>query len=191
VPPELGEGVRAAHAAQRSKRLPGTAAYSAALRARLGRSSVISPSAGAVLQEAKSFFPQAESFFPYAQPRDGTHSLGIVSISDTIPPVGPTTVIDSFSTINHFYGGQVGLVVDFSRGCWFLDFRGKLALGAISRVADINGSTTFLAGGTPTIVPGGLFAQSTNSGHHTNAAFSVVPELGVRAGCHITSYLRA
>jgi hypothetical protein len=126
--------------------------------------------------------------FRYLELKD---SLGIVSISDTIPPVGPTTVIDTFNTINHFYGGQVGLVVAFCRGCWFLDFRGKLALGAISRVADINGLTTFLAGGGPPVIPGGLFAQPTNSGHHTNTAFSVVPELGVRAGCQITSYLRA
>ncbi len=126
--------------------------------------------------------------FRYLELKD---TLGIVSVSDTIPPSGPTTVADTFNTSNRFYGGQIGVVADFCRGRWFLDFRGKLALGAISRVADINGSTTFTSGGTATVIPGGLFAQPTNIGHHTNTAFSVVPELGVRAGCQITGYLRA
>ena len=126
--------------------------------------------------------------FRYLELKD---ELGIVSTSDTIPPSGPTTVADTFNTINRFYGGQIGAVVDFCRGRWFLDFRGKLALGAISRVAAIDGSTTFMAGGSTTVVPGGLFAQPTNIGYHTNVAFGVVPEVGVRAGCQITGYLRA
>jgi hypothetical protein len=82
-------------------------------------------------------------------------------------------------------------VVDFCRGRWFLDFRGKIALGAVSRVAAIDGSTTFTSGGSTTVVPGGLFAQPTNIGYHTNVDFGVVPEFGVRAGCQITSYFRA
>lgn len=126
--------------------------------------------------------------FRYLELKD---QLGIVSVSDTIPPSGPTTVSDSFNTINRFYGGQIGAVVDFCRGRWFLDFRGKLALGAMNRVATIDGSTTFTSGGTTTVVPGGLFAQPTNIGHYTNTAFGVVPELGFRAGYQITSYLRA
>jgi hypothetical protein len=125
--------------------------------------------------------------FRYLELKD---QLSIVSVSDTIPPSGPTTVSDTFNTINRFYGGQLGAVMDFCRGRWFLDFRGKLALGAISRVAAIDGSTTFTSGGSITVVPGGLFAQPTNIGTHTSAAFSVVPEVGVRAGCQITSNLR-
>jgi hypothetical protein len=126
--------------------------------------------------------------FRYLELKD---RLGIVSVSDTLPPSGPTTVVDTFNTINRFYGGQIGAAVDFCRGRWFLDFRGKLALGAISRVAAIDGSTTFTSSGSPTVIPGGLFAQPTNIGYHTNTDFGVVPELGVRAGCQITSYFRA
>jgi hypothetical protein len=116
--------------------------------------------------------------------------LGISSLSDTIPPSGPTLVTDTFHTINRFYGGQIGAVLDFYRGAWFLDLRGKLGLGAMCRVAAIEGSTTFTAGGTST-VPGGLFAQPTNIGYHMNTDFGIVPEATCRIGYQITSHLSA
>jgi hypothetical protein len=126
--------------------------------------------------------------FRYLELKDG---LEIVSLSDTLPPSGPTKVVDTFNTINRFYGGQIGAAVDFCRGSWFLDFRGKLALGAIRRVAAIDGSTTFTSSGSPMVVPGGLFAQPTNIGYHTNTDFGVVPELGARIGYQFTRYFRA
>jgi hypothetical protein len=118
-------------------------------------------------------------------------SLSIVSVSDTIPPSGPTTVADVFHTVNQFYGGQVGAALNFCRGRWTLDFRGEFALGAIRRVAAIEGATIMTAGGTTSSVAGGLFVQPTNIGRHTSVAFGVVPELGVRANYQITRFLRA
>jgi hypothetical protein len=112
--------------------------------------------------------------------------LNIVSVSDTIPP----TVADSFNTINRFYGGQIGAAATFQHGRWLVDFRGKLALGALRRIAAIDGSTTFTAGGTTTVVPGGLFAQPTNIGYHTRVDFGVVPEVGLRVGYQITRFLQ-
>jgi hypothetical protein len=124
--------------------------------------------------------------FRYLELKD---NLSIVSVSDTIPPSGPTTVADLFRTVNHFYGAQVGAAMDFCRGPWYLDFRGKFALGSVTRAAVIEGSTTTTANGT-NVVPGGLFAQSTNIGRHTNTAFGVVPELGARVGYRFTRYLQ-
>jgi hypothetical protein len=126
--------------------------------------------------------------FRYLQLKD---SLSIVAVSDTIPPSGPTTVTDAFRTNDRFYGVQIGAALDFWRGPWFVDFRGKLALGPISRTVAIDGSTTFSSGGITFTQPGGLFAQPGTIGNHTNVDFGVVPEVGVRAGYQINRYLRA
>lgn len=126
--------------------------------------------------------------FRYLQLKD---HLGIVAVTDTIPSSGPTTIIDNFNTINRFYGGQLGAVFDYCHGRWFAEFRGTFDLGAMCRVAAIDGSTTFTASGTPSMVRGGLFAQPTNIGYHTNTDFGFVPELGCRVGYQITRFLRA
>jgi hypothetical protein len=116
--------------------------------------------------------------------------LSIASVSDTIPTSGPVSVIDDFSTRNRFYGGQFGAEAEFRQGRWFLNVRGKLALGALDRAVAINGTTTFTTPDGSTVVPGGLFAQPSNIGRHSDTRFGVVPELGFRAGCHINDFLR-
>jgi hypothetical protein len=124
--------------------------------------------------------------FRYLELKD---NLSITSVSDTIPSSGPVTIVDTFNTVNRFYGAQVGAILDFCHGRWFLDFTGKLGLGALYRVGNVDGSTTMTANGL-TVVPGGLFAQPTNIGHHAKVDFCVVPDVGCRAGCQITKYLR-
>jgi hypothetical protein len=116
--------------------------------------------------------------------------LNIVSASDTIPPSGSVTVTDDFVTRNRFYGGQLGAEAAFRHGRWFIDVRGKLALGALNRIVAIDGTTAFTTAERTTVVPGGLFAQPTNIGRHSDTEFGVVPEVGFRAGCQITGYLR-
>jgi hypothetical protein len=114
--------------------------------------------------------------------------LDISSVTDTTPSTGPVLVSDAFHTINRFYGGQIGADLQFWRGRWFVDLRGKFGLGAMCRVVAIDGATTFTAGG-PTVVPGGLFAQPTNIGYHTNTDFGFVPEGSCRLGYQFTNYL--
>jgi hypothetical protein len=126
--------------------------------------------------------------FRYLSISDG---LSVLSVSNSIPPGSSTTVSDVFNTRNQFYGGQIGAVVDYWTGPWFLDFRGTLAFGSVLRTADIGGSTTFTTSGGSVVVPGGLFAQPTNIGHYTSAAFGVVPQVGVRFGYQFTNSLRA
>jgi hypothetical protein len=56
---------------------------------------------------------------------------------------------------------------------------------------DIGGGTTVAVPGTaPVTSPGGLLALATNSGHFSRDEFSVVPELGVKAGYQATPRLR-
>jgi hypothetical protein len=125
--------------------------------------------------------------FRYLQLKD---DLFISSVSDTIPPTGPTVVTDLFRTRNTFYGGQLGLQASFHRGPWCMDLRGMVAVGAIHRVVLIDGSTAFLTAGGTTVVPGGLFAQPTNIGNHSHEGCTAVPELLYNLSYQLNSYLR-
>src|SRR5262249_52953482 len=50
-------------------------------------------------------------------------------------------VNDNFGTRNSFYGGQLGLDFEFRRACWSLNLTGKVALGSMHEVVNINGDT--------------------------------------------------
>jgi hypothetical protein len=56
---------------------------------------------------------------------------------------------------------------------------------------DINGSTfQTLIPGDPITAPGGIFAQPSNIGHHTQDRFAVVPEVDVNIGYAVTKWAR-
>ncbi len=95
-------------------------------------------------------------------------------------------VVDSFSTQNRFYGGQVGLAGQYRWNRWVLDSSLKLAVGTTQESVSINGGTAI--NGQP--FTGGLLAQSTNIGRYTRDAFTVVPEVGLTIGYQCTDHLR-
>jgi hypothetical protein len=95
---------------------------------------------------------------------------------------------DSFRATNNFYGGQLGLRGDYSVGNFFVNATGKVALGSVNQVVDVNGITSFPPAFTN--APGGVFALPTNFGHHTHNAFGVVPEGDVKFGYNITRNLQ-
>jgi hypothetical protein len=100
-------------------------------------------------------------------------------------------VVDQFGTHNQFYGAQVGANAQFQRGNWSLDLLGKVAIGQTRQVVNIAGLEIIdspLAGRLS--FPGGLLAQSTNSGHHSRERFSVVPEVGVTVGYQLTDQVK-
>jgi hypothetical protein len=101
-------------------------------------------------------------------------------------------VADNFDTRNQFYGGQLGAETELRRGRWFVNCRGKVALGANHETVNIVGTQTLTApaGGVDRF-RGGLLALPSNSGHFTRDHFAVVPEAGVNVGCQITGGLRA
>jgi hypothetical protein len=117
-------------------------------------------------------------------------------------PVGPGHLLiiqDGFSARNQFYGGQVGVQGEFTRCCFFVDFLGKLALGATREMFEVSGNTVLTGGlerepGRPRhLIPvppmeaeGGFLATSTNIGKRQKEPFSVLPELGINIGyqCH-------
>ncbi len=99
---------------------------------------------------------------------------------------------DVFSTRNQFYGGQVGLRGEYALGKLLLATTAKVALGSNHESVQVEGASTLLMPGVaPTTVPVGQFAGPSNIGRRTRDEFAVVPEVEVKAGYQVTSWLRA
>jgi hypothetical protein len=101
--------------------------------------------------------------------------------------------IDRFATRNQFYGGQLGLNGEFRRGRWLFGAQAKVGLGCVQQALDIQGSTTLTqaATGNNIVAPGGLYAQPSNIGSHSQSRFAVAPEVGLRVGYQFTDHISA
>ena len=100
------------------------------------------------------------------------------------------TTLDSFSTQNRFYGGQVGGRFNWMSGRWNMNVSGKIAAGDNQQLVRINGASTLLIPGqAPVTVPGGVLAVATNSGRFFRNEFSLLPEAGVQVGYQFTDHL--
>jgi hypothetical protein len=60
----------------------------------------------------------------------------------------------------------------------------KIALGWTREEIDVAGSATQV-GSIAGPLPGGFFAQATNTGVRSQDEFAVVPEVNFRVGCHL------
>jgi hypothetical protein len=94
---------------------------------------------------------------------------------------------DSFVTRNQFYGGQIGGKLFLLYDRFTLDVTGKVALGITHQVVDVAGNITQIGPNPLTppgagTFPGGLFAQTSNSGHRVANPFSVLPSLELKLG---------
>lgn len=105
--------------------------------------------------------------------------------------------VDKFDVQNNFYGGQVGIAVDWSRNCFFVNAKAKVALGAMCEELNIQGSLftndyTLFRDAPPTVqeFSGGYFALPTNIGHHNQTNFAVIPEVNINLGYNITDTFR-
>ena len=85
---------------------------------------------------------------------------------------------------------QVGLDSEYRYGRWFLDLRGKLAVGVTHETVTINGGQTLTSPTGATTSTGGLLALSTNIGSTRKNRFSFVPEVGANLGYQITDNIR-
>jgi hypothetical protein len=107
------------------------------------------------------------------------------------------STVDSVRVRNHFFGAQAGLDLDFKFGSFFLDVRGKLALGDMHQQVQVSGVAQVVnndpARPTPasSLSSGGLFSGPLDQGTHSRDRFSYVPEVNARFGCQVTSWLRA
>jgi hypothetical protein len=103
------------------------------------------------------------------------------------------SLFDEFQTKNDFYGGQVGGVLNYTRGSWSADLRGTVAVGNTTQTVTINGGQVRgpLANGGTFVAQGGLLALPTNIGTQSRNVFSVVPEIGLNIGYQVTDHWKA
>lgn len=112
-------------------------------------------------------------------------------------PLGALSLatFDNFATRNQFYGVNLGGKVSFGSDALSADIIGKVALGTMQQRVSANGSLALglPVGGVPLAItaPGGRFVQSTNGGSFDKDDFCAVPELEIRVGYRVTSWLRA
>lgn len=106
-------------------------------------------------------------------------------------PVAAAQFHDRFQTSNNFHGGLIGLAGETQGKKWFVGGRASVALGANCQTIDIGGSTLIATpNGVPATPVGGLLAQPGNIGQYNRSVFAVVPEVGVRVGCHLSEHTR-
>jgi hypothetical protein len=114
-----------------------------------------------------------------------THDIG------SGPPTGSSFIEDDFGTHNKFYGGQLGLDVEFYFfDCVDLRLLGKVAVGTSQEVLRVGGTTILT--GTPSgfNTDRGLFAEPTNVGRYSKQQFAVVPEGTVTLGLRVAHGVR-
>ncbi|HEV3083581.1 MAG TPA: BBP7 family outer membrane beta-barrel protein [Gemmataceae bacterium] len=106
-------------------------------------------------------------------------------------PPGGISITDRFDTTNNYYGGQIGARGEYHSNGFFVNATGKIGIGDTHEVTNITGITAhFPFSGTPSQVPGGLLALTTNSGRARHDMFAVVPEVGLNVGYQINPLWR-
>lgn len=110
----------------------------------------------------------------------------------SVPAGTQLRIRDQFKTSNNFHGGVIGFATEEARGHFFIGLRATVALGDNYQTTEINGYTTTITPGatTPTTLPGGLLAQTTNIGRYTSHNFAVMPEIGLKFGVQLTPNAR-
>ncbi len=98
--------------------------------------------------------------------------------------------VDSFRTVNRFYGLQVGSHVTWEGKWLFASLFGKFGVGVNDEEVDINGSTALFTPTGSEVAGGAVLAQASNIGVHTRTDIGLVPEGGVNVGVKITPHLR-
>jgi len=114
----------------------------------------------------------------------------------------PATIVvqDSFSVVNRFHGGVVGLRSEVRYGMFTTNVTAKLAFGNMNQRLAIKGNSGYadlsrpnpISGG-PNIgsAYGGLFANASNIGEYNNDEFAFMPEMNINFGLNVTRGLTA
>ena len=103
-------------------------------------------------------------------------------------------VHDRFGATNSFYGGTIGARMSSGRGGMFWDLTGKVSLGGMHQMVNVDGTTTLVRGGpfvTAATAPGGFLASGNYTGKRSDTVFAVLPEGDFKVGYQFTSWMNA
>jgi hypothetical protein len=99
------------------------------------------------------------------------------------------TYYDGIGIHNRFDGAEIGLDLGFDHGPLFLELRGKFGMGNNRETSSVQGATNIIST-DPTspsqTLPGGVLSQPSNIGRFSRDRFSVLGEITVNTGVHIT-----
>ena len=126
----------------------------------------------------------------------------ILSIEDTIFPSSAPFIsgtrldgLDRFQAKNRFHGGELAVATRFRFGRLSGELISRVALGNMHEEMTIQGTTTTFVPATMSspdetvVVPGGLLAQSTNSGVFRRDRLAIIPELSLNLNYQVTNNL--
>jgi len=101
-------------------------------------------------------------------------------------------LFDSFSTVNQFFGGQIGAESQWNYGDFFLTTGAKVALGGNRTKFDSIGLSKLDRGLnlTADFEAGGFLVLPSNAGEYTRSCFSAVGELNVKLGYQVCASCR-
>jgi hypothetical protein len=100
------------------------------------------------------------------------------------------TVEDKYGARTNFYGGNLGARVSYGRGSsMFIDLTGKVAIGGVRQIVQVDGNTTVSRGAfiSPTTVQGGFLASGNQLGRRSEGRFAVLPEGDLKIGFQLGS----
>lgn len=98
-------------------------------------------------------------------------------------------VRDAFGARTNFYGGGIGTRMSYGRGGpFFLDLTGKVAIGGVRQIVQVDGTTTVSNGAfiSPTTVQGGFLASGNRLGRRSEGRFAVLPEGDLKIGWQVS-----
>lgn len=110
-----------------------------------------------------------------------------------IPPIDIYQTKDQFNTENNFYGGQIGLLFAYNCGRFFLDAKGKFAVGAICGRVLIDGyllTNDYNNFMDVQKFSGGYFALPSDIGKHYSTKLSVFPEINFNFGYQLSDNMQ-
>src|SRR5262245_22771081 len=117
---------------------------------------------------------------------------GTVGFRGTAAPAPDiVSLTDFFETNNQFFGGQLGLRGQWTRGPWSLELAGKIGIGDTVQKVSIAGHTLLTNSQGATLTEnGGLYAAGSNIGDRTHDRFSFISEASLQVGWQLRPRLR-
>ncbi len=106
------------------------------------------------------------------------------------------STLDRIRIWNQFFGGQAGIDIDAKFGSFFINLRGKVAVGDMHQMAQVDGVTMVVNNDPTHITPassttlGGLLSSPADSGQHIRDRFTYIPEMNLKVGYQFTNWLR-